>query len=376
MQPIKGNVQPICFHEQIVSWTKIVVQHILKPVMNPQNALANTAGLPREKLVPNPNARLKDQFHEVARFKHLSYRTETAYWEWVVRFLKFHRKLAGDWRHPRDLGSKGVTPFLTYLATERDVSISTQNQALNGLLFLYRGVLGLPMVAGDFVRVRRPPGLPTVLTQDEMRELLAAMSGTYLLMTRLSYGTGLRLLELLRLRVKDVDFGRGQIVVRAGKGGKDRVTVLPDKLREPLQQHLAGVRRLHDRDLVEGYGTVYLPGGLARKYPNAAREWGWQWLFPSANRSTNVETGLTGRHHVSETGLQRTLKEALLRTTITKPASCHTLRHSFATHMLESGVDIRTLQSLLGHKSVTTTQIYTHVMQRPGLGVKSPLDVL
>ena len=188
--------------------------------MNPQNALANTAGLPREKLVPNPNARLKDQFHEVARFKHLSYRTETAYWEWVVRFLKFHRKLAGDWRHPRDLGSKGVTPFLTYLATERDVSISTQNQALNGLLFLYRGVLGLPMVAGDFVRVRRPPGLPTVLTQDEMRELLAAMSGTYLLMTRLSYGTGLRLLELLRLRVKDVDFGRGADCGARRQGGK------------------------------------------------------------------------------------------------------------------------------------------------------------
>jgi integron integrase len=379
--------------------------------MTPQIVSGNTAGLPREKLVPNPKARLKDQFHEVARFKHLSPRSETAYWDWVVRFLRFHRdkNLASSrpaqaqsltrpshdphpaappspiqwakggekgWVHPRDLGSKGVTPFLTYLATVRDVSISTQNQALNALLFLYREVLSLPMVAGDFVRVRRPPGLPTVLTQDEVRELLGVMAGTYLLMTRLAYGTGLRLLELLRLRVKDLDFARGQIVVRAGKGGKDRVTVLPDKLREPLQQHLAGVRKLHDRDLVEGYGSVSLPGGLARKYPNAPREWAWQWVFPSGNRSTNVETGLTGRHHVSETGLQRALKEALLRTTITKPASCHTLRHSFATHMLESGVDIRTLQALLGHKSVTTTQIYTHVMQKPGLGVKSPLDVL
>jgi integron integrase len=344
--------------------------------MTPQSASENTALVPHGKLLLNPKARLKDQFHEVVRFKHLSPRSETAYWEWVVRFLKFHRGRAGEWLHPRILGSKGVTPFLTYLATVRDVSISTQNQALNALLFLYREVLSLPMVAGDFVRVRRPPGLPTVLTQDEVRELLGVMSGTYLLMARLLYGTGMRLLELLRLRVKDLDFGRGAIMVRAGKGGKDRTTVLPDKLREPLQQHLAAVRKLHERDLVEGYGTVALPGGLARKYPNAGREWAWQWVFPSANRSTNAETGLTGRHHVTETGLQRTMKESLQRTTITKPASCHTLRHSFATHMLESGVDIRTVQALLGHKNVATTQIYTHVMQKPGLGVKSPLDVL
>jgi integron integrase len=344
--------------------------------MTPNAVLANTAQSPLEKLVPNPKGRLQDQFHEVARFKHLSPRSESAYWEWVVRFLKFHRNRAGEWQHPRLLGSKGVTPFLTYLATERDVSISTQNQALNALLFLYREVLSVPMVAGDFVRVRRPPGLPTVLTQDEIKELLGAMSGTYQLMTRLLYGTGMRLLELLRLRVKDLDFGRNAIMVRAGKGGKDRTTVLPEKLREPLQQHLAAVRKLHERDLVEGYGTVALPGGLARKYPNAGREWAWQWVFPSANRSTNEETGLTGRHHLTETGLQRTLKEALQRTTITKPASCHTLRHSFATHLLESGVDIRTVQALLGHKSVTTTQIYTHVMQKPGLGVKSPLDIL
>jgi len=329
-----------------------------------------------EKLVPNPKTRLIDQFHEVARFKHLSPRSERAYWEWVVRFLKFHKERAGEWRHPRILGSKGVTPFLTHLATVRDVSISTQNQALNALLFLYREVLSCPMVAGDFVRVRRPAGLPTVLTQDEVRELLAAMSGTYLLMARLLYGTGLRLLELLRLRVKDVDFARRQIMVRAGKGGKDRTTVLPDKLCEPLQQHLATIRRLHEHDLVEGYGNVSLPGGLARKYPNAGREWAWQFVFPSSNRSTDPETGLTCRHHVTETGLQRYLKEALQRTTITKPASCHTLRHCFATHMLEARVDIRTVQVLLGHKNVATTQIYTHVMQQPGLGVQSPFDAL
>jgi len=329
-----------------------------------------------EKIVPNPKGRLKDQFHEVARFKHLSARTETAYWEWVVRFLKFHKERAGDWRHPRDLGSKGVTPFLTFLATEREVSISTQNQALNALLFLYREVLTVPMVAGDFVRVRRPPRLPTVLTQDEVRELLASMSGTYQLMARLLYGTGLRLLELLRLRVKDVDFERGSIMVRAGKGGKDRVTVLPGKLREPLQQHLATIERLHKRDLIDGYGNVSLPGGLARKYPNAGREWGWQFVFPSSNRSTDPETGLTCRHHVTESGLQRVVQEALRRTTIIKPASCHTLRHAFATHMLEARVDIRTVQALLGHKNVATTQIYTHVMVKPGLGVQSPFDVL
>ena len=226
------------------------------------------------------------------------------------------------------------------------------------------------------MRVRRAPGVPTVLTQAEVRELLAAMAGTYQLMARLLYGTGMRLLELLRLRVKDVDFARLQITVRAGKGGKDRTTVLPKKLLEPLQQHLAAVQKLHERDLVEGFGVVSLPGGLARKYPNAGREWGWQWVFPSANRSTDPETGLTGRHHASESGLQRTLKEALRRTTITKLASCHTLRHSFATHMLEARVDIRTLQVLLGHKNVATTQIYTHVMQTPGLGVQSPFDDL
>jgi integron integrase len=342
--------------------------------MNSDTRLANTAQPPLEKLLPAPKGRLKDQFHEVARFKHLSPRTETAYWEWVLRYLKFHKERAGGWRHPRDLGSKAVTPFLTWLATERDVAISTQNQALNALLFLHREVLSLPLVAGDFVRVRRTPGVPTVLTREEVRELLGAMSGTYQLMARLLYGTGMRLLELLRLRVKDVDFARGQIIVRAGKGAKDRVTMLPDSLREPLQAHLAGVQLQHRFDLEEGYGHVSLPSGLARKYPNASREWAWQWFFPSANRSTDSATRLTGRHHLTESGLQRTVKEALRRTTITKTASCHTLRHSFATHLLESGTDIRSVQDLLGHKNVATTQIYTHVMQKPGMGVRSPLD--
>jgi integron integrase len=342
--------------------------------MAPLPVQAKAALKPLGILLPNPKVRLKDQFHEVARFRHLSPRSEATYWEWVVRFLKFHRERAGAWQHPRDLGSRGVTPFLTYLATERNVSVSTQNQALNALLFLYREVLAVPMMAGDFVRVRRPPGVPTVLTQEEVRELLAKLTGTYQLMARLLYGTGIRLLELLRLRVKDVDFARGQIVVRAGKGAKDRVTILPDSLREPLQRHLASVQRLHERDLVEGFGCVSLPSGLARKYPNAEREWGWQWVFPSTNRSNDPETGRVGRQHAAETALQRVIKEALRRTSITKSASCHTLRHSFATHLLESGTDIRTVQNLLGHRNVATTQIYTHVMQKPGIGVRSPVD--
>jgi len=294
----------------------------------------------------------------------------------VVRYLRFHRDRTGEWVHPRDLGSKGVTPFLTWLATAHDVSVSTQNQALNALLFLYREVLVLPMDAGDFVRVHRPPRLPSVLTRHEVNELLGALSGTYQLMAQLLYGTGMRITELLRLRVKDIDFGRGQIVIRAGKGGKDRVTMLPQSLRQPLQNHLAEVRALHNRDLAAGFGRLPLPAGLSRKYPNAGREWAWQWVFPSATLSKDPQTGITARHHTAETSLQRVLKEALARTSIAKAASCHTLRHSFATHLLESGVDIRTVQNLLGHKNVLTTQIYTHVMQTPGIGVRSPLDGL
>jgi integron integrase len=342
--------------------------------MSPYWSQAKAARAPVDKLLPNPKGKLQEQFHEVARFKHLSLRTEQAYWEWVVRYLKFHRKANGDWQHPRDLGSRAVTPFLTWLATERNVSISTQNQALNALLFLYREVLALPMQAGDFVRVSRPAGLPTVLTREEVYELLGALSGTYQLMAKMLYGTGMRLMEMLRLRVKDIDFGRGQIMIRAGKGGKDRVTMLPQSLREPLREHLAKVQARHKRDLTESFGQVPLPSGLDRKYPNAGKEWAWQWVFPSASRSSDPQTGLVSRHHTAETGLQRYLKDALGRTTIAKSASCHTLRHSFATHLLESGADIRTVQDLLGHKNVITTQIYTHVMQKPGLGIKSPLD--
>jgi integron integrase len=336
-------------------------------------AATKAANVRLEKLQPNPKGRLKEQFHEVARFKHLSLRSEQSYWEWVVRYLKFHRERAGGWRHPRDLSSTGVTPFLTALAVQ-GVSISTQNQALNALLFLHREVLQVPFVAGDFLRVSRPPRLPVVLSRDEVRELIGLLDGTYRLMAQMLYGTGLRLLELLRLRVKDIDFGRGQITVREGKGGGSRVTMLPESVREPLKKHLERVRKLHEQDLAEGFGWVPLPGQLAKKYVNAGKEWSWQWVFPSAHRSRDPVSGKIARHHTAETGLQRVLKQAVLRSGINKPASCHTLRHSFATHLLEGGTDIRSVQNLLGHKSVATTQIYTHVMQRPGVGVRSPLD--
>jgi len=321
-------------------------------------AAAKAANTPLEKLQPNPKGRLKEQFHEVARFKHLSPRSEQSYWEWVVRYLKFHRERAGVWTHPKDLGSTGVTPFLTGLAVQ-GVSVSTQNQALNALLFLHREVLHVPFVAGDFLRVSRPPRLPVVLSRDEVKELIGLLDGTYKLMAQMLYGTGLRLLELLRLRVKDIDFARGQITVREGKGGGSRVTMLPESLRTAIKEHLERLRKLHEEDLAAGFGWVPLP---------------WQWVFPSAHRSRDPVSGKIARHHTAETGLQRVMKLAAARSSINKPASCHTLRHSFATHLLEGGTDIRQVQDLLGHKNVATTQIYTHVMQKPGIGVRSPLD--
>jgi len=336
-------------------------------------AATKAARGPTEAVLPNPKSRLREQFHEVARFKHLSLRTEGEYWNWVVRYLRFHRDRAGAWRHPKDLGSTGVTPFLTALAVQ-GVSRSTQNLALNSLLFLYREVLHLPFVSGDFQRVSRPPRLPVVLSREEVQELFGQLEGTYKLMGQMLYGTGLRLLELLRLRVKDVDFARGQVAVREGKGGGSRVTMLPESLRLPLKEHLERVRKLHERDLAEGFGAVSLPGLLGKKYVNAGKEWSWQWVFPAGNRSRDPESGMIARHHAAETGLQRAIKQAVMRCALNKQASCHTLRHSFATHLLENGTDIRQVQDLLGHRQVTTTQIYTHVMRRPGIGVRSPLD--
>ena len=320
--------------------------------------------------VPNPKSRLLDQVREVIRLKHYSLRTEGTYVQWIKRFIFFHGK-----RHPREMGAPEIEAFLTDLAVRGKVAAATQNQALNALVFLYHQVLHLP--AGEFapVRAKRPSRLPLVLSQGEVKRLLAALKpGTLSLMTHLLYGTGMRLMEGVRLRVKDVDFEQNQIVLRDGKGFKDRVTLLPESLKSELRRHLERVRLLHEQDLAAGVAGVYLPYALERKYPQAGHQWGWQYVFPSAHLSRDPRSGQSRRHHLDETSLQRAVKEAVRLAGITKPASCHSLRHSFATHLLEAGYDIRTVQELLGHASVETTQIYTHVMQRPGLGVKSPLD--
>lgn len=317
-----------------------------------------------------PTPRLLDQVRELIRIRHYSIRTEQAYLQWIRRFIVFHGK-----RHPRDMGAPELTAFLSYLAVRRNVAASTQNQALNALLFLYRDVLRINLPWLDEVqRAKKPLRLPVVLTRDEVKSLLAQLQGTTWLMAALVYGGGLRLLECLRLRVKDIDFHYRQLVIRDAKGQKDRVTILPQNLLDPLRSHLAKVRDLHERDLHEGYGRVYLPHALSSKYPNAELEWGWQYVFPSARRSIDPRSGATRRHHAPEDALQRAVKQAVRSALIIKPASVHTLRHSFATHLLECGYDIRTVQELLGHSDVKTTMIYTHVLNRGGRAVVSPLD--
>jgi integron integrase len=316
-------------------------------------------------------ARLLDQVRARCRVKHYSLRTERAYLYWIRRFI-----LANQKRHPRDMGAAEVEAFLSQLATREDVAASTQNQALSALLFLYRDVLAirLPWME-SVVRAKRPRRIPVVLSREEVRRLLAMLDGPCWLLASLLYGTGMRLMESLRLRIKDVDFDRNEICVRNGKGGKDRRVPLPRVLREPLQQRLDQVRVRHAQDLAAGAGSVHLPHALARKYPHAAREIGWQYLFPAAHLSLDPRSGQRRRHHLDEAVLQRAVKAARIKAGIDKPATCHTLRHSFATHLLEAGHDIRTVQELLGHKDVATTQIYTHVLGRGAGGVLSPLDV-
>lgn len=314
--------------------------------------------------------RLLDEVRRQVRVRHYCLRTEQAYVGWIRRFI-----LANHKRHPRELGGREVEGFLTTLATQGQVAAGTQNQALSALLFLYRDVLkvDLPWME-HVVRAKRPARVPTVLSREEVARLLALLEGSAWLMGSLLYGTGMRLLECLRLRIKDVDFARGEITVKNGKGGKDRRVPLPARLREPLQVAVERARLLHASDLAEGHGAVWLPHALARKYVNAAREPGWQYLFPSSRRSRDPRSGELRRHHVDDSVLQRAVKAARTRARIDKPATCHTLRHSFATHLLEMGHDIRTVQELLGHKDVATTQIYTHVLSRGAGGVLSPLD--
>ena len=317
-----------------------------------------------------PTPKLLDQVRTVIRVKHYSLKTERAYVGWIKRFILYHQK-----KHPTEMAEPEIRQFISHLAVDARISASTQTVALSALLFLYRDVLKRDLPYIDHIeRAKSSTKLPVVFTRSEVQAVLAGLDGTQHLIACLLYGSGLRLMEALRLRVKDVDFERGEITVRQGKGGKDRVTMLPASARESLRTHLKRVRFLHQADLRSGFGKVELPFALARKYPSAAREWGWQYVFPSVRLSRDPRSGEERRHHVYPDPIQRAVKTAIRRTRITRTGSCHTLRHSFATHLLEDGYDIRTVQELLGHKDVRTTMIYTHVLNRGGRGVRSPLD--
>ena len=314
--------------------------------------------------------KLLDQVRGKIRLKHYSIRTEQAYVDWIRRFILFFGK-----QHPRELGAAEVEQFLTHLAVEGKVAASTQSQAKSALLFLYREVLDNELPWLDNVeRAKVPKRLPVVLTREEVMAVLTRLEGTHWLVASLLYGTGLRIMEALRLRVKDVEFSRKEILVRDGKGFKDRVTMLPVALAAPLAEHLKRVKALHEQDLAAGRGAVYLPYALERKYPGAARDWAWQYVFPSAGLSEDPRTGIVRRHHLQDQAVQRAMRQAVRDAGVDKPATPHTLRHSFATHLLEGGYDIRTVQELLGHADVSTTMIYTHVLNKGGRGVTSPLD--
>ncbi|MGH9851458.1 MAG: integron integrase [Blastocatellia bacterium] len=306
------------------------------------------------------------------RLRGMSYQTEKAYADWIKRFIIFHNK-----RHPKEMGATEIRDFLAHLVNDRNVAPSTQNQALHALLFLYREVLQieLPMI-GDLQPAKKGTRAPVVFTREEVEAILSKMEGTKKMMASLLYGTGMRLSELLRLRVKDIDFQMNQITVRQGKGGKDRVTMLPQSLKDPLREHLVKVKQAHEVDLREGFGNVELPYALEKKYPQAATEWKWQYVFVAPKRSIDPRTKIERRHHLDPSVLQKAVKEAMRKAEITKHGNCHTFRHSFATHLLEAGQDIRTVQELLGHADVSTTMVYTHVLNAGGLGVRSPLDRL
>ncbi|MDA0737852.1 MAG: integron integrase [Nitrospirae bacterium] len=312
------------------------------------------------------------QLQEALRSRHYGRRTEKAYGHWVKRFIGYHCL-----RDPKEMAEPEINAFLTNLAIKERVSASTQTQALSAIVFLYRHVLHREIgLLGGLIRARKPRRLPVVMTKNEVGAVIHALTGEYRLMATIMYGAGLRLMECLRLRIRDVDFSLNQITVRGGKGNKDRITMLPNTSKEPLLAHLKQVKGIHQRDVREGWGRTVLPDALARKYPNAPAEWGWQYVFPAKQRWVNHKTGEEGRHHVHESAVQRVVKNAVFKAGIIKHATCHTFRHSFATHVLEDGYDIRTVQELLGHKDVKTTMLYTHVLNRGGKGVRSPVDSL
>jgi integron integrase len=319
-----------------------------------------------------PKPKLLDQVHQAIWTRHYSDRTEKAYVHWIKRFIFFHNK-----RHPVDMAETEIAQFLSSLATEGRISASTQNQAFNALLFLYSEVLSKKIGLIDgVVRAKRPQRLPVVLTKEEVKKVIDHMNGLPRLMAILLYGGGLRLMECCRLRTKDIDFSRNEIVIRAGKGDKDRHTMLPTAIKDSLFRHIEANRCQHQDDIKKGLGRVALPNALERKYPNAGREWAWQWVFPAPHHYTDRVTREKRRHHLHESVLQRAVRDAVVKASISKPASCHTFRHSFATHLLEDGYDIRTVQELLGHRDVSTTMVYTHVLNRGGRGVRSPADSL
>jgi len=316
--------------------------------------------------------KLLDQLREALRARHYSRRTEQTYCQWVKRYIYFH-----NIRHPAEMAEPEINAFLTHLAVKAKVSASTQNQALSALLFLYRHVIGREVGdLGEVIRARKPKRLPVVMTSGEVKDVLSYLTGDKWLAASLMYGAGLRLMECLRLRVQGIDFSRNEITVRDGKGSNDRITMLPESLKSPLNYHLRKVKAIHKNDLDAGWGRVLMPNALDRKYPNASADWRWQWVFPQENRWKNKETGKEGRHHMDESLVRKAVRDAVAKAGLTKRATCHTFRHSFATHLLEGGYDIRTVQELLGHKDVKTTMIYTHVLNRGPAGVRSPVDML
>jgi len=327
----------------------------------------------KTKFTPNPKSKLMDQVRETLRYYHYARSTEKTYCQWILRYVYFYDKK----RHPKEMGGREVESFLSHLATHGKVAASTQRQALNALVFLYRDVLQIPLDRSIApIRAKRKRHPPTVLTENEVERVLAQMKGTHLLMAKLIYGTGIRLMECIRLRIQDIDFGQGQLFIRSGKGGKDRTTFLPRIVHDELHEHIERVKKLHRRDLEQGFGEVYLPNALARKYRKAAWETSWQYVFPGKSRSIDSRSKKERRHHVLESGLQKAVKSAVRKSGIDKRATVHTLRHSFATHMLENGTNIRVLQDLLGHADVKTTEIYTHVMRKDIDGLQNPLDRL